>query len=88
MNSYWSSLRGRDFDMDDFEIFWSKEDIEDIVVFVRLELYHRELLCGAKAIRKRLDEVYDVKPLPSTRTISRILSRNGLTYGRTGNHYI
>lgn len=62
----------------------SKKQIEELVVFVRLELYNRDLLCGPKAIRKRLDEVYYVNPLPSTRTISRILDRNGLTHRRTG----
>ena len=37
MKSYW---RNRHFEMPmyDFEIIWSKEEINDIVVFVRLEL--------------------------------------------------
>jgi hypothetical protein len=39
--------------------------------------------CGAKAIRNLLFEQC-VLPLPSISTIKRILSRNCLTYGRTG----
>ena len=63
---------------------WTKQEIEDCVTFVRLELYNRDLPCGPKAIRERLETFYHVKPLPSERTISRILARNGLTHGRTG----
>ena len=62
----------------------TKQQIEQCVVFVRLELYNRDLPCGPKAVRKRLDAFYHVKPLPSERTIAHILSRNGLTHGRTG----
>lgn len=62
----------------------SKEDIERLVVFVRLDLYNQDLLYGPKAIREQLDKEYLVNPLPSTRTISRILDRNGLTHRRTG----
>jgi len=62
----------------------SREEIEEIVVLVRLELYHKGLPCGPKALRKRIDEHEQVKPLPSERTIARILSRNGLTHRRTG----
>jgi hypothetical protein len=62
----------------------TKQDIEEYVTFVRLELYNQGLSCGAKAIRERLDKPYRVKPLPSVSTICRILSRRGLTHGRTG----
>lgn len=41
------------------------QEIEEIVVFVRLELYNRDLPCGPKAIQKRLDAFYLVKSLPS-----------------------
>ena len=60
------------------------EQMEQIVVTVRLELYNRQLPCGPGALRKRLDEYEHIRPLPSERTIARILSRNGLTRGRTG----
>jgi hypothetical protein len=60
------------------------EEVEQIVVMVRLELYNRSLPCGPKALRRRLKEHYALKPLPSERTIARILARTGLTYGRTG----
>jgi len=62
----------------------SAEEIEQIVVMVRLELYNRGLACGPKALRRRLGEHYAFTPLPSQRTIARILSRSGLTNGRTG----
>jgi hypothetical protein len=54
------------------------EEIEQIVVMVRFELFNRMLPCGAKALRRRLDRHYHVKPLPSERTIGRILARNNL----------
>ncbi|MBU0768406.1 MAG: hypothetical protein KJ687_04870 [Proteobacteria bacterium] len=63
---------------------WTKHEIEEAVTFVRLELYNRDLLCGPKPIRKRLQKLYRIEPLPSERTIARLLSRNGLTNGRTG----
>lgn len=62
----------------------TREEIERVVVFTRLDLYNRGVPCGPKAIRSTMDEFYHVTPLPSTRTIARILARNGLTYGRTG----
>ena len=62
----------------------SKQEIEQCVIFVRLELYNRDMPCGPKAVKERLRTFYHVKPLPSERTIARILSRNGLTHGRTG----
>ncbi len=62
----------------------SPEEIEQIVVMQRLGLYNRGQSCGAKAIRESLDEHLDVRPLPSERTIGRILDRQGLTHGRTG----
>ena len=60
------------------------EEVEQIVILARLELYNQGLPCGAVAVRNRLDEFYQLKALPSTRTIGRILARNGLTHGRTG----
>ncbi len=62
---------------------YTKQEIEQIVVMERLHLYNRALPCGAKAIRNLL-EYEGVRPLPSVRTIKCILSRNCLTYGRTG----
>ena len=62
----------------------TKAEIEELVELTRLELYNRGLPCGPKAIRKRLDLFYLVQPLPSERTISRILARRCLTHGRTG----
>jgi hypothetical protein len=63
---------------------WTKQEIEECVTFVRLELYNRDMSCGPKAVQERLKAFYHVKPLPSESTISRILARHGLTHGRTG----
>ena len=62
----------------------TRQEVEEAVVLVRLELYNRDQPCGSKAIRNRLEEFYHLCPLPSERTISRLLSRNGLTHRRTG----
>ena len=61
----------------------TRDKIKEIVVMERLHLYNRGIPCGAKAIRNLLNE-QGVRPLPSTSTIKRILSRNCLTLGRTG----
>ena len=63
---------------------WTKQEIEECVTFVRLELYNRDMPCGPKAVQDRLRTFYHVKPLPSERTIARILVRHGLTHARTG----
>jgi len=44
---------------------------------VRLNLYNRDLFCGAQAILWEIEEL-EIRPLPSLRTINRILSRNDL----------
>lgn len=59
-------------------------EIEEIAVMVRLHLYNRELPCGAKNVRLYMATEYAINPLPSERTVARILSRQGLTNGRTG----
>ncbi len=60
-------------------------EIESIVKMVRLNLYNKELFCGAQAILWELEDL-GVQPLPSLRTIGRILARNGLTHRRTGRY--
>jgi len=62
----------------------TKEEIEKMVVFVRLQLYNDAVPCAPKAVRETMDTFYHFQPLPSERTIARILTRYGLTYGRTG----
>jgi transposase InsO family protein len=53
------------------------------VKLARLQLQNQGLFCGAQAISWEL-EALPVAPLPSLRTISRIVSREGLTQRRTG----
>jgi transposase InsO family protein len=60
-------------------------EVEEIVKLVRLNLYNQDLFCGAQAIYWEMEELC-VRPLPSIRTINRILSRNDLTYRRTGKY--
>ena len=54
------------------------EEVEQIVVMARLELWNRCQPCGANALHRRLKGFYHLKPLPSVRTIGRMLARNGL----------
>ncbi len=54
------------------------EEVEQLVVLARLELWNHCQPCGASALRRRLDEFYHLQPLPSVRTIGRILARNEL----------
>ncbi len=63
----------------------TSSEIEEIVKMVRLKLYNAELFCGAQAILWELED-FGLKPLPSMRTINRILSRNELTHRRTGKY--
>ncbi len=60
-------------------------EVEEIVKLVRLNLYNQDLFCGAQAILWELEDL-GVSPLPSLRTINRILKRNDLTHRRTGNY--
>jgi putative transposase len=60
-------------------------EIEEIVKMIRLNLYNQGLFCGAQAILWELEDL-GVKPLPSNRTVNRILNRNGLTHRRTGKY--
>jgi len=60
-------------------------EIEEIVKLTRLSLYNQGLFCGAQAILWELEE-QNVQPLPSVRTINRILSRHHLTHRRTGRY--
>jgi len=60
-------------------------EIEEIVKMIRLNLYNQNLFCGAQAILWELEDL-GVKPLPSLRTINRILNRNELTHRRTGKY--
>ncbi len=63
----------------------TSQEIEEIVKMIRLNLYNKRLFCGAQAILWELEE-QEISPLPSLRTINRILSRNDLTHKRTGRY--
>ena len=62
---------------------YTKKEIEEIVKLIRLDLYNKGVCCGAKAIKNKIEKE-NTEPMPSERTIGRILSRHGLTHGRTG----
>ena len=64
---------------------FSKIEIEEIVAMVRLDLYNRGRTHGANAILQEMESML-VRPLPSPRSVNRILARRGLTHKRTG-HY-
>jgi transposase InsO family protein len=61
----------------------TSSDTAEIVKMIRLNLYNRDLFCGAQAIRWEMQD-QGLSVLPSIRTINRILSREGLTHRRTG----
>lgn len=61
----------------------NKNEIKEIIVFVRSDLYNNGSPCGGKAIRNKMKSM-DVYPLPSVSKINQILRDNYLTYGRTG----
>ncbi len=60
------------------------EEVEQIVVMVRLKLYNQGLPCGPKALHQRLDVHEHLRPVPSERTIARLLASHGLSSARTG----
>jgi hypothetical protein len=62
---------------------FSKIEIEEIVAMVRLTRYNRGCTHGANAIRQEMESM-GVHPLPSVRSVARILTRLGFTHGRTG----
>jgi hypothetical protein len=65
------------------EAYATPARIEDLVVRLRKELREKSALgdCGARAIREELQR-RRTKPLPSVRTIGRILLRKGVLDGR------
>jgi len=60
-------------------------EVVEAVKLARLHLYNQGLFCGAQAISWELEALQE-SPLPSLRTISRIISREGLTHRRTGRY--
>jgi len=61
----------------------TNSETEEIVKMIRLNLYNRDVFCGAQAIRWEMEDL-GIAPLPSIRTINRILNREGLSHRRTG----
>ena len=60
-------------------------EVVKAVKMVRLSLYNQGLFCGAQAIEWELRDL-GVEPVPSLRSINRILSREELTHRRTGSY--
>jgi len=58
-------------------------EIEEIVAMVRLNRYNQGRTHGANAILQEMEST-GIRPAPSLSSIARILSRLGLTHGRTG----
>ena len=82
----WSELDLEKMEREDnsFAGTQTPEEVEQLVVMARLELYNRSKPCGPTAVRSRLREHYALKPLPSERTIARLLAKHGLSHARTG----
>ena len=81
-NTFWSESRSR---RPKRVANYTPAKIVEIVKMVRLNLYNQDLFCGAQAIHWEMEEL-GVAPLPSIRTINRILSRHSLTHRRTGKY--
>lgn len=60
-------------------------EIVEAIKLARLHLYNQGLFCGAQAITWEMEDL-GVSPLPSLRTINRILHREDLTHRRTGRY--
>ena len=60
-------------------------ETEELVKMVRLSLYNSNVFYGAQAIQWELNDL-GVSPVPSLRTINRILVRQDLTNRRTGRY--
>ncbi len=83
----WSDLDLEQLDKESYSslAYYTKEEIEELIVMIRLNLYNNMKLCGSKKIQEELDDTC-VVPLPSLSTIGRVLRKRGLTYKRTGNY--
>ena len=60
-------------------------EVVEAVKLTRLSLYNQGVFCGAQAIRWELADLL-FSPLPSLRTINRILAREDLTHRRAGRY--
>jgi len=62
---------------------FSMIEIKEIVAIIRLTRYNRGSAHGPNAILQEMEST-GIRPAPSLSSIARILSRLGLTHGRTG----
>lgn len=69
-----------------YDSHYSPEEIVEIIVMVRLNLYNRGVLYGAKAIQLELKR-NNIQPLPSLSKISEVLKEKYLTHRRQGYKY-
>ena len=60
-------------------------DIEEMIRVIRSSLAAKDLFCGAQAILWEMEDL-GIVPLPSIRTINRILERGGLVKSRKGGY--
>jgi len=56
------------------------EEVEAISARAWWDLYNRGLPCGMRPFRKRLREFDHLRPLPTERTLAKIVERHGVTY--------
>ena len=64
-------------------ILQNKEHRDEIIEYVRLDLYNKDLPCGALAMIKKMKEL-EIMPIPSPATINRVLRERYLTHRRMG----
>lgn len=69
-------MNERKHDFDTTQSYRSRNDIEWILVTAWWNLYNHDLPCGAKALVAHLLEEEPTFPMPSLRTIARMLAKN------------
>lgn len=79
MNSNYLKLS----ELKDTNDFSPREQTIFYVTFIRLSLYNSGKICGSKAIVEEMQRL-EIRRIPSTATIARILKQQFLTNGRTG----
>jgi len=80
----WSFYMHNKMEINETVSLMPPEEVERVVVMERLYRYNHGAPCNAVALHRHLRDQRITHPLPSVRRIAHILTKYGLTYGRTG----
>lgn len=82
-------MKARKRNFDTTQTYRSREEIAQIMVMAWWHLHNRDLPCGPQALAAHVRELEPTFPMPSARTISRMLTENKVPndnyYRRQGN---